>query len=194
MTVRKTKPDSPKPSDPVPIPDYDRRFATIREKTQNIDPIAEWENIKTWLAEDPVSISDIRIKVKEHADIAQRATNLYLMAKSELAEFELKYKDRRQLWRLQAIGFWEDQKEKGLRKQITEDMLTDWMISEHSDLYMELERRHETLISVKDQLKSMSDRVIGKGLDLRKLLESETRRPLTPDWFNEDEKKKSSNR
>jgi hypothetical protein len=175
-------------TDPVPLPEFDQRFAIIREKTQNIEPLEEWESIKQWMDDEPKSLQEIRTKMKKHADIAQRAKNLYLMAKSELAAFDLRYRERRQLWRVAAIAYWEEQKAAGLRKQITEDMLTDWMIGKHGELYIELEKRHDTLTSVKDQLKSLADRVVAYGQDLRKLLESETRRPLDPRWFDDNDK------
>jgi hypothetical protein len=190
--VRPVKSNNGSKTDPIDIPTFDARFSKLREHMQTIDPIKEWEEIKAWLADNPTSLVETRNKVREHADIAQRATNLYIMAKSEVSSFEIKYKDRKQLWRVEALKYWEGQKAKGLRKQITEDMLTDWMIENHSELYMELEKRHDTLITIKDQLKSLADRIISKGHDLRKLLESETRRPVSPNWF--DEKDSNSNR
>jgi hypothetical protein len=192
--VKQPKSEAPEPkqdADPVAIPDYDRRFATIREHIREIDPIEEWEIIKAYLAEKPETIQDLREAVRNHADMTSRAKNLALMANTEYEEFLLKHRDRKQLWRTAAMEYWQSQKEQGLHKQITESMLEDWMIENHSDLYTELEKRKLHLEEVRDRLKALATQVSGKGQDLRKLLESETRRPTgLPGWADDDKGKR----
>jgi hypothetical protein len=181
--------ESTRTSDPVELPDYDRRFATIREHIREIDPIDEWNDIREYLEVKPELIQDIRAQVRDHADITTRAKNLALMANTEYEEFVLKYRDRKQLWRNAAMEHWQSEKERGLHKQITEQMLEDWMIENHSDLYMELQKRKLHLEEIRDRLKGLATQVSGKGQDLRKLLESETRRPAgLPGWADDDKK------
>lgn len=192
--VKQPKPEAPKPKkdmDPVAIPDYDRRFATIREHIREIDPIKEWDRLKKYLAEKPETISELREAVRIHADMAVRAKDLALMANTEYEEFMLKLRDRKQLWRTAAMEYWQSEKEQGLHKQITEQMLEDWMIENHSELYTELETRRLHLEEVRDRLKAMATQVANKGQNLRKLLESETRRPSgLPGWADDDKGKK----
>jgi len=176
------------PTDPIELPTYDERYATIMERSQGLDPIKEWETIRTWLQTIPVSIQEIRELVKQHADIAERAKRLANGADNELKLYELKCLDRKQIWRISAIAHWEREKECGnITKQITEKMIEDWIIEQHGDLYIELETRRIQLESTRDQLKSLATQVSAKGYDLRKLLESETRRPSgSPNWMDED--------
>lgn len=176
-------------TDSVALPDYDRRFAIIHEHTRKIDPIEEWNTIRKYLTEKPETINEIRTQVIEHADITLRAKNLALMANTEYEEFILKYRDRKQLWRTAAMEHWQLEKEQGLHKQITEAMLEDWMIENHSELYMELQKRKLHLEEIRDRLKALAGQVAGKGQSLRKLLESETRRPTgLPGWTDDKDK------
>ena len=172
--------------DPIELPTYDERYSTIMERSQQFDPLEEWETIRAWLQTIPVSIQEMRELVKQHADIAERAKRLAQGAENELKIFELKCTDRKQIWRMAAIAHWEREKELGsITKQITEKMIEDWVIEQHGDLYIELETRRIELESTRDHLKSIATQVSAKGYDLRKLLESETRRPSgSPDWMD----------
>lgn len=179
----------PKSSDPIELPTYDQRYATIREHSQELDPLAQWNLIRAWLKEEPESIQDIRKMVRKHADMAERAKRLAQAANSEYEIFELKCRDRKQIWRVSAMHHWESEKESGnVTKQITEKMIEDWMIEQHGDLFIELETRLIHLGQVRDQLKSLAIQVNNKGHDLRKLLESESRRPTTPNWMDDEKK------
>jgi len=175
-------------TDPVALPTYDERYAIIRERSQEIDPLAQWETIKEWIKEEPQSIAEIRKLVMQHADMAERAKRLAKAANTELKLFELKCRDRKQIWRVSAMAHWEYEKEqKKVTKQITEKMIEDWMIEQHGDLYIELETRQIQLEEVRDQLKDLASQVSAKGQDLRRLLDSETRRPVgTPNWMDDE--------
>jgi len=177
-----------KPVDPIELPTFDERYATIMERSQEFDPIKEWETIRLWLQSIPISIQEMRDLVKHHADIAERAKRLANGADSELKLFELKCLDRKQIWRIASIAHWEREKEQGnITKQITEKMIEDWIIEQHGELYINLETKRIQLESVRDQLKSLATQVSAKGYDLRKLLESETRRPSgSPNWMDSE--------
>jgi len=185
--VSKIKKVIKQPIDPIELPTYDSRYSAIMEHAQVVDPLAEWKSIRSWLQAIPVSIQDIRELVKQHADNAERAKRLASCAELELKVYELKCTDRKQIWRISAISHWETQKEGGhITKQITEKMIEDWIIEQHSDLYIELEKRRLELDATYKQLKSLVSQVNSKGHDLRKLLESETRRPSgSPNWMDD---------
>lgn len=184
--------EKPVQKDPIDLPTYDSRYTTILERSQESDPLSQWEMIRAWLKEEPESIKELRNAVRKHADIAERAKRIAQMAESEYAKFLLKCQDREQIWRVAALAFWEKEKEAGnVTKQITEKMVDDWVIEQHGDLHMELESRRIDLETVRDQLKSLVTQVNNKGHDLRKLLESETRRPAgTPNWMDDEKEKK----
>ena len=179
-----------KDADPIDIPDFDRRFAVIHEHIRKVDPVKEWEVLKKYLEDKPETISELRNAIRTQADMARRAKELALMANTEYQEFLLKHRDRKQLWRTAAMEYWQAEKESGLHKQITESMLEDWMIENHSELYTELETRKLHLEEVCDRLKALATQVSNKGQNLRKLLESETRRPSgLPGWADDDKNK-----
>jgi hypothetical protein len=150
----------------------------------SVDIVEEWETIRKWLREDASSIQNMRKLIREHSDITERAKNISIVANTQYKDYLIRYNDRRQLWRVQALKFWESQKSAGLSKQITESMLDDWMIENHSELYMELQRRKIHLEEICERLDSLVTLVNARGSDLRKLLESETRRPVTPNWID----------
>jgi hypothetical protein len=179
--IRKIKKQS---KDPINLPEFDPIFSTILEYSKVKDPKEEWKIIREWLKEEPKTIIEMRACLQKAADVAVRARDLYLMARGEQSDFELRFKDRVQIWRVPAIKYWEKQKEKGMHKQITEAMIEDWIIENYSDLYLELCRRREEITAVKESLKNLAERVNSRGMDLRKLLESEVRRPSTPNWFD----------
>ena len=189
--VKTTAEEPKKDSDPVAIPDFDRRFAQIREHIRETDPMEEWSVLKEYLESKPESIQELRDAVRQHADMTSRAKSLALMANTEYEEFMLKLRDRKQLWRNAAMEYWQEQKEQGLHKQITENMLEDWMIENHTDLYTQLETRRLHLEEVRDRLKALASQIGAKGQDLRKLLESETRRPSgMPGWADDETRNK----
>lgn len=175
------------PVDPIDLPTYDSRYSDIMEYAQVIDPLEEWKTLRSWLQAIPDSIQDIRNLIKQHADNAERAKRLASCAELESKLYELKCTDRKQIWRIAAITYWEEQKEAGtITKQITEKMIEDWIIEQHGDLYIELEKRRLELDATHKQLKSLVSQVNNKGYDLRKLLESETRRPSgSPNWMDD---------
>lgn len=186
--VASEKSDKPHPVD---LPEFDKRYDAILERSQEIDPLKVWEEISAWLKEEPTSIQDIRNAVRKHAGMAEKAKRLSQAAEIEFGKFEVRCTDRKQIWRVAALSYWEVQKEaKTITKQITEKMIDDWVIEQHGELLMELEDRRIKLDGVRSQLKSLVTQVNNKGHDLRKLLESEVRRPSTsPSWMDGDEKK-----
>jgi len=189
--VREVKPPAEEnASDPLGLPTYDERYAVIRERSQELDPLIQWEKIRAWIKEEPQSIKEIRDLVKQHADMAERSKRLGNAADTELKLFELKCRDRQQIWRVAAMAHWESEKEAGnVTKQITEKMIEDWVIEQHGDLYIELETRRIQLSEVRDQLKALASQVSAQGQNLRKLLESETRRPSgTPNWMDDEKR------
>lgn len=188
MARKVRKPVTKKTDDPIGIPTPDERFLRIREYTKNINPSKEWVAIREWLEDKAETPSELRIMIREAADMAARARDLYLEAKVELKKFENKYRDRMQIWNKEAVIYWETQKSAGLQKQITKDMIEDHTIEFHSDLYLELKNNLVEMEALVESLKSLQQNVLAKGRDMRSLLESERQHPNLPGWMGSSKK------
>lgn len=169
--------------DVLPMPD--ERFMRIREHIKKIDPWKEWETIRSWLNISPEFIQEIRKELQVAADMEARAKDLHEEAVIAKGNFDDQFRDRTQIWRKEALIYWEVEKKSGLRKQITESMIEDRIIELHSELYLELKKRKREIRSMVDTMEAMLKNVISKRTDLRKMLESETKRPTsTPNWMD----------
>jgi hypothetical protein len=172
-------------NDPVPIPEIDSKFKGIIHARRKIDPETEWSEIREWLAEKPTTIQGMREAVRTSADMAARANDLYDLTKIYYSRFRIEYRNRIQLWRRHALIYWESVKKGGMKKQITEQMIEDQIIEEFTEEYADLQERMNEMETLKTSFKNLIDSVIAKGVDNRKLLESELRRPSsTPNWFD----------
>lgn len=182
--IRKIRKDTNRiPEDVLPMPD--ERFMRIREYIKQIDPWKEWEKIRSWLNISPDSIQEIRKELQVAADMEARAKDLHEEAVIAKGNFDDQFRDRTQIWRKEALIYWEVEKKSGLRKQITESMIEDRIIELHSELYLELKKRKREINSMVDTMEAMLKNVISKRTDLRKMLESETKRPTsTPSWMD----------
>lgn len=193
--LRRTPTSVPSRKDPIGLPEIDEQFRGVIYTRKEIDVEVEWKEIREWLEETPTSIQGMRDAVRKSADMAARAKDLYDLTKIHHGEFRIKYRKRLQLWRMQSIAWWEGVKEnQGLHKQITEQMIEDRIIEEHADDYAELQERMDEMDTLKSSFKALIDTAIAKGVDNRKLLESEMRRPAaTPNWMDGNGQSKKSN-
>lgn len=170
--------------DPV-LPEPDPRFMHIRERIRTIDPWKEWETIREWLNIAPAGIHEIRRELQRAADMEARSKDLHEEASIAKGNFDDQFRDRSQIWRKESLIYWEEEKIAGLHKQITESMIEDRIIELHSELYLELKKRKREINSMVNTMEAMLKNVINKRTDLRKMLESETRRPgATPGWMD----------
>lgn len=184
--VRKPTPSHPihedSASDPL-LPAPDPRFMKIREYKKETDPHEEWLLIKEWLEIAPEGVQEIRKALQLASDIEVRAKELHEESLVAKGNFDDQFRDRSQIWRKEALQYWEEEKKEGLHKQITESMIEDRIIEEHSELYLELKKRKREIKSIAESMSAIFKNVINKRTDLRKLLESETRRPgALPGW------------
>jgi hypothetical protein len=170
----------------LPLPEIDSKFRGIISKRRKIDPESEWNEIREWLKEKPETIQGMRDAVRESADMAARAKDLYDLTKIHYSRFRIEYRNHIQLWRREALIYWETvKKSEKLHKQITEQMIEDQIIEEHAEEYADLQERMSEIETLKSSFEKLIDSVIAKGVDNRKILESEIRKPSTaPAWFD----------
>lgn len=172
-------------------PEIDERFKRIIEVRRNIIPMKEWEEIKAWLAEMPDTLVDIKNAVRQSAQMAARAKDLVSVTKTEFERYRIRYRARLEIMRSDAIVYWESEKKGGLHKQITEQMIEDRIIAQWTDAYEDLQEKFISFETLYDSIKSLQETVVNKGVDLRKLLDSETRRPASlPTWIDDDDPRK----
>lgn len=185
------KPTSIPKKDPIELPIVPKLFSGIIHTRQEINPEAEWKELRAWLELQPSTIQDMRQCVRESANMSARAKDLYDLTKIHHGRFRIEYRARLQLWRKEAIVYWECiKRDEGLHKQITEQMLEDQIIEEHAEEYADLQERMQEMDALKESFKSLIDSTISKGIDNRKLLESEARRPTSsPSWMDGKQKK-----
>jgi len=168
-----------------PLPKPDERFMKIQEHTRKIDPYKEWDAIRGWLEIAPEGIMELRKELQKSADVEAKASDLLTEAKVAKGNFDDKFRDRVQIWRRDAMVYWEAEKKAGLHKLITEAMIEDRIIQEHSELYLQLKANKREMAALVESLEALLKNVINKRTDLRKILESETRRPgKDPNWFS----------
>lgn len=172
--------------DPIEIPEVDEDFKRIIEVRRNIDPKTEWTTIRNWIEEQPRTIQELRDAIRIAAHMTARATDLLHVTKIQRDKFRIKHTARIQLWRSEALLYWEAEKEAGMRKQITEQMIEDRIIDQWEELYTELQTRLNEINTLYDSFKSLVSLVENKEIDLRKLLESEGKKPgYVPNWFGD---------
>lgn len=168
------------------LPEVEKQFRGVIYTRKKIDVEKEWTEIREWLSNNPKTVQDMREAVRQSADMAARAKDLYDLTKIHYDRFRIQYRQHIQLWRREAIAWWEYVKEnQKIRKQITEQMIEDQMIEEHAEEYATLQDRMNEMETLKSSFHSLTETVISKGVDNRKLLESEMRRPGgSPNWFD----------
>lgn len=182
--VKQAKSDpskKPEPEIPDMMVDYDSAFKGIAEHIDNVDPMKEWEEIRAWLEKKPKSLRDALDMSTGCANMAVRARKLHRRAKKELKIFEYELKDRTQILRDQSREYWEVKKREGMSKQITNDMIEDWILENFPDTYKTLMLRLEELKGTVGLLEEMSNQVAGRAPDLRRAVDELGKR--TPDWM-----------
>lgn len=176
--------------DATPLPEVKSSILQIHKHIENKNPIVEWNVIREWLKSKYQSLAELKDLLRQEADMSVRAKNLYIQARKERKLFEIQYHDRMQIWRKISLQYWEKKKDKGLHKQITERMIEDRIIEKYNDLYVELQTRRETIKNTEESLKTLSDQVTNRGHDLRKLLDTEMRKPSMPSWIDDSSERK----
>lgn len=157
--------DVPKPSE---------EFLRIKEVILKINIEEDWNEIKNWLSKEEKTIKEYKDSLIVAPSMIQKASNLKNLAISEYKLYKLSSRDRIQLWREEAIDYWELRKEHGLKKQITEAMIDDRIIENHNKLYCEIKENEIYLEKIVDTFENLEQTTIGKQVNLRKILSSES--------------------
>jgi hypothetical protein len=183
------KKDLPQP-DPLPI--YDSKFSTIHNYVVECDTEKEWKEIKDWIQRKPLSLKDAMEMLAVQPDLAIRSRRLALLAEKELERFTLDFKERTGVLRELALEYWEERKKGGLHKQITVDMIEDWITEHYGDTWTEMKMRVRDMHNAKNLLEQLSEQVISRAPDLRKMIDKFAEKTADPSWFTVKTSKKGS--
>ena len=168
---------------PDPLPNYDSKFTPIHEHIQRTDVKREWPTIKAWLARIPQDMQTSLNLLGEQPGMSMRAKRLALLAKRELESFELDWKDRTAILRDVAREYWEAKKKSGMRKQITNDMVDDWIIEHYGETWKKMYMRLRDMKNTAALIEQMSSQVDDRAADLRRFVEKFSQHKPKPSWL-----------
>jgi len=156
---------------PNPLPDYDSRFKPIVEYIHTCEPSKEWPIVEAWLRKSPRDVNGALELLNQQPDMLVRAMRLFLLAKGEYIRFEIDWKDRTEILRSLAREAWELAKKDGMKKQITNDMVEDWIIANYGETYREMKMRLQDMKNTRDLLEKLSQQVEAREPSLRRIVE-----------------------
>ena len=175
---------------PMPdIPEYDSKFTPIIEHVTKIDPQQEWKEIGAWLATEPKSLYESMELLAQKPDISVRAKRLYRSAKREFTRFEIDWKEKTGIMRDLARDYWEERKKQGMRKQITNDMVDDWIIEHYGDVWKEMYTRYQDMKNAVSVLEHLSTQVDDRAPDLRRFIDTYKENKEKPGWMDSQKRK-----
>lgn len=183
--------DNKKLPQPDPLPTYDKKFKPIHNYVVECEPDLEWPKIKQWIKRKPLSLRDSMEMLAVQPDMAIRARRLALLAKKEYERFTLDFKERTGVLRDLALEYWEERKRKGMRKQITNEMIDDWIVEHYGDTWTEMKMRLRDMENAQKLLEQLSDQVINRAPDLRKMIDKFAEKTADPGWFTSQKDKRS---
>lgn len=185
--VIKRKPKTETVSLPVEdlatIPSLPKEFSKIILLKKEINPEEEWEIIRAWVSTAPKTVNELRDAIRISADMIARTKDLITYTTKAYNSYKLRYDARMQLWRHEALAYLSNLERK-VKKQITEQMIKDHIINNYEADYSSLQERMDDMALLVENFKSLGETVYNKSVDLRKLLDSEGRRPSGPDWMD----------
>lgn len=180
-TQRQKKENLPQPE---PLPDYDSKFKPIHEYIIRCNPDEEWPAIQAWMDRKPNSLQDVLSMLAEHPSMKTKSRRLALLAQRELRKFQLDYKDRTGVLRDLAREYWEVRKQHGYHKQITNDMIEDWIIENYGKTYIEMDTRLKDMENVAELLSKLADSMDIRDADFRRMIDKLQLKDSTePAWF-----------
>lgn len=171
--------DVPKPK---ALPDYDQRYKPISTYIVECDVEVEWKELREWIRQKAGTIPAALKLLSERPDMSIRARRLSLVASRETKSFEIDWKDKTQVLRDAAREYWEQRKSEGMRKQITNDMIDDWIIEHYGDTWKEMYLRLEDMKSVQKLIEHLSDQIDKRDADLRRIVDKLDQRNDAPAW------------
>jgi hypothetical protein len=157
--------------EPPSLPTYDKKFDPIREHITKADPAVEWKVIRKWLETIPKGLDGSLEMLSEQPNMTMRADRLLRLAKRELEQFELDWKDATSPMRALARDYWETMKKAGMRKQITNDMIDDYIIENWGSTYKKMYLRLRDMKNTKEHIETMCGQVIDRAADLRRMVD-----------------------
>jgi len=172
--------DLPKPD---PLPDYDKKFKPIHGYIVECDLEVEWPVLKAWIKRKPISLKDAMEMLAVQPDMAMRAKRVELLAKKELEHFNLDFKERIGILRDLALDYWEERKRGGMHKQITNEMIEDWIVENYGDTWTEMKGRVRDMKNTHRLLEQLTKQVIDRAPNLRKDMDMYATKKADPSWF-----------
>lgn len=189
LIATENKKELPKPD---PLPSFDDKFKSIHEHITKADPEKEWPVIREWIKRKPLNLQDAIDMLSEQPDMAMRAQRLFLLAKRELERFELEWKDKTSALRQAARDNLEqNKKDKKLAKQITNDMVDDWIIEQYGEIWIEMYTRLRDMKNTTKHLEMLADRVAYRDADLRRFIEKFQPHANEPAWMQKGQQRKA---
>lgn len=184
-------PDKIEVPKPNPLPEYDQKFNPIHEHILKTDPKSEWEEISKWISQTPRNAEQAINMLSEQADMLMRASRLYILAKREYERFELAWKKETGVMRDLARDYWEIKKREGMRKQITNDMVDDFIIEHWGDTYTEMYMRLQDMKNTKELIEKMCAKVEDVAADCRRMIDRYSGKNPAPSWMTGQKKNRS---
>jgi len=175
---------------PDPLPTYDKKFKPIHEYVIECDPDKEWPVIKAWIRRKPLSLKDALEMLANQPNMAMRAKRLSLLAKKELERFTLDFKERTGVLRDLALDHWEERKRGGMHKQITNEMIEDFIVERYGDTWTEMKMRLRDMKNAHRLLEQLNKQVLDRAPDLRKDIDVFANKTADPSWFAAQKQKR----
>ena len=171
-----------------PLPICDKKYKIIREYINECNPEKEWKEIMEWLKYKPTCLEEAMDMLIAQPDMAIRAKKISLNAKKELEIFILSFKERSGVLKDLAIEYWEKRKKDGMTKQITSEMIEDYIIENYSQVWDEMNMRLHDMKNTEKLLTQLSDQILHRNPDLRKIVDKFSVKNSNPSWFKKGNK------
>jgi hypothetical protein len=169
------------------IPEPRVEVYNLRTYIYEIDFEEEFNNVKMWLQYKPKTPSQMEDVLYEAGNISNKSQLLIESIKLEEKKYELECRERLEILRSGALlKLEEEKKEKSLKKQITNQMIEDRVLADHSKLYIGIHQKQNELKSIRSLVENLYEQVKNKEVNVRKILESQSYHRLRPGWADKN--------
>lgn len=175
---------------PDPLPTYDKKFKPVHEYVVECDIEKEWPELERWMRRRPISLKDAMTMLAEQPNMVMRAKRIELLAKKELERFNLDFKERTGVLRDLAIEYWEERKRAGMHKQITNEMIEDWIVEHYGEAWTEMKSRVRDMKNAHRLLERLTKQVIDRAANLRRDVDLFSTKVADPSWFTSQRDRK----
>lgn len=166
------------------LPNTSKKFKSINKYIENADPEEEWKKLQEWLNFKPKNVKEAIMLLNEQKQKSLEARRLALSAKKEHKRYERSFRDQTEILKSSARNYWEEQKKKGMKKAITNDMIEDYIIANHNTTWNVLNERLEEIKSIRILTEKIADQVDDRAADLRKIIDRLTERDGIPSYID----------